>query len=151
MSVGVFPVMSTRPDPGFARPWGRRSRQDLGLPRTVDVDEEVVSSARVHPNPGRGSRQPRGGGGAGLFRVLSRHRVFEVDDGPVGTGGRGFVEAVGAISRNEQQSSRRESPDIGYRAVGSAAASSGASTAEAIRRSQTNMLLDSFGLGDSWG
>ena len=73
---GCVPVMSTRPDPGFARPWGRRSRQDLVLPRTVDVDEEVVSSARVHPNPGRGSRQPRGGGGAGLFRLLSRHRCL---------------------------------------------------------------------------
>ena len=75
-------------DPG--KTWGCRA--------AVEVDEEVVSSGRVHPNPGRCPRQPRSGGGAGLFLALSRYRILEVDDEPVRTGGRGntVVEALRA-------------------------------------------------------
>ena len=95
----VLPARRVWQDPiaeilGCLLPSSRRFGQTWCCRAAVEVDEEVVASGRVHPKPGRCPRQPRGGASAGLLLALNRHRVLEVDDEPVGTGGRGFVEAL---------------------------------------------------------
>jgi hypothetical protein len=86
-----------------------------GRPREgVKVPQPRGRGGRVHPNglehPGRRSGQPRDGVGPGNVLVAGGHRILEIDDQAVRTGGAGPVEPLWLRSGRIQPAARPRHP-----------------------------------------